>query len=142
MLGRVHPRFKTPYVAILLIGGLSIIAPFFGRPAMVWLVNAGSVGVTVAYAFVAISFLALRRREPEMHRPYRVRFGEAVGIAAFVFSIAIAVMFLPFAPAALVWPNEWLIVLGWWTLGLLLMLLAPGSGEPPPGAGSKQELTD
>ena len=136
ILGRIHPRFRTPYAAVLLIGALSVVAPFFGRPAMVWLVNAGSFGVTVAYAFVAISFLALRRREPDMPRPYRVPWGEAVAIAAFVLSIGIAIMFLPFAPAALVWPNEWLIVLGWWALGLLLMLLAPGGGEPPPGVRS------
>jgi amino acid transporter len=138
VLGRVHPRFKTPYAAVLLVGALSIVAPFFGRPAMVWLVNAGSFGVTVAYAFVAISFLVLRKREPDMPRPYRVRGGVAVGVAAFVLSIGIAIMFLPFAPAALVWPNEWLIVLGWWTLGLLLMLFAPGGGEPPPGVMSNQ----
>ena len=73
-----------------------------------------------------------------MPRPYRVRGGVAVGFAAFVLSIGIAIMFLPFAPAALVWPIEWLIVLGWWTLGLLLMLFAPGGGEPPPGVMSNQ----
>ena len=104
---------------------------------MLWLLNAGSFGVTVAYAFVAISFLALRRREPDMERPYRVAYGRTVGIAALLLSIGIALMFLPFAPAALAWPSEWLIVLGWWLLGFALMLLAPGGGEPPPGVLSK-----
>ncbi len=126
VLGRIHPRFRTPYVAVMLIGLLSVIAPFFGRPAMVWLVNAGSFGVSVAYAFVAVSFLVLRYREPLMQRPYRVPFGRLVGAAAFLLSIGIALMFMPLAPAALVWPNEWVIVLGWWILGLVLVLLTPG----------------
>ena len=68
-LAKIHPRFHTPSNAILLVGGLSIIAPFFGRSALVWLVNAGGLGIVIAYLMVAISFLVLRRKEPEMARP-------------------------------------------------------------------------
>ena len=33
----------------------------------------------IAYAMVALSFLVLRRREPDLPRPFRVRFGGLVG---------------------------------------------------------------
>ena len=70
-LGELHPRFNTPHNAVLLIGVLSVFAPLFGRPTMVWLAHAGSLGIIVAYAFVAWSFMVLRKREPEMPRPYK-----------------------------------------------------------------------
>ncbi|MEM9623392.1 MAG: amino acid permease, partial [Pseudomonadota bacterium] len=63
---RIHPRYQTPYVAIIVIGGLSIVAPLFGRTILVWLINSGSFAVTIAFAFVALAFLVLRRNEPEM----------------------------------------------------------------------------
>ena len=85
---------------------------------MVWLVNAGGFGIVIAYAFVALSFLVLRRREPEMPRPYRVPGGMIVGWMALLLSLALASLYLPFSPAALAWPAEWLILLGWSLLGI------------------------
>ena len=63
---RLHPKYKTPYVGILTIGILSMFAPLFGRTILVWLINSGSFAVTIAFVFVALSFLALRRNEPDM----------------------------------------------------------------------------
>jgi amino acid transporter len=123
-LGELHPRFNTPHKALLLIGALSVLAPLFGRPALVWLVDAGGLGIVVAYAFVAWSFLALRRNEPDMERPYRVRRGRFIGWTALVLSIGLGVLYLPGSPAALVWPQEWAIVAGWIVLGLVLVLMA------------------
>ena len=125
-LGRLHPRYNTPHNALLLIGGLSVIAPLFGRPALVWLVDAGGLGIVVAYAFVAWSFLVLRRNEPDMERPYKVRNGQAIGWIALVLSIGIGCLYLPFSPAALIWPEEWIIVLGWIVLGAILLTMARG----------------
>ncbi|NIM30358.1 MAG: amino acid permease, partial [Pseudomonas stutzeri] len=81
------------------IGLLSVLAPFFGRQTLVWLVDAGSFGVVIAYAFVALSFVVLRYREPDMARPYRVRYWRTIGISAFVLSCGIALLFMPFSPA-------------------------------------------
>lgn len=120
--GRLHPKFNTPHHAILLIGALSVIAPLFGRPAMVWLVDAGGLGIVVAYAFVALSFLVLRIREPGLERPYAVRHWRFTGITALVLSVSIAALYLPFSPAALVWPYEWAIVGAWSLLGAVLLL--------------------
>jgi amino acid transporter len=123
-LGVLHPRYNTPHRAVLLIGFFSIVAPFFGRQAMVWLVDAGSFGIIVAYAFVALSFLVLRYREPEMPRPYAVRFWKFTGFAALMLSLAIVLLFLPGSPAALIWPWEWAIVGGWILLGAVLLAAA------------------
>jgi APA family basic amino acid/polyamine antiporter len=119
-LGELHPRYHTPHKAVILIGVLSIIGPFFGRPALVWVVDAGGLGIVIAYALVATSFLVLRRREPELARPYRVPLGGVVGTLALLLSVGLGLLYLPGSPAALVWPQEWAIVLAWTLLGAAL----------------------
>lgn len=123
-LGKLHPKYNTPYNAILLIGVLSCLAPLFGRRMLVWLVDAGGLGIIIAYGLVAVSFLVLRRKEPQMDRPFKVSYGKQVGYAALLLSIGIALLYLPGSPAALVWPYEWAIFFGWVGLGALFYLWA------------------
>lgn len=118
-LSDLHPRYNTPYKAILLIGSLSMIAPFFGRPALLWLVNAGGLGISLAYILVTLSFLVLRYREPNMNRPFKVRYWRVVGFVAFFLSLGLARLYFPGSPAALLWPYEWSIIFIWIILGLI-----------------------
>jgi APA family basic amino acid/polyamine antiporter len=123
-LGRLHPRFNTPANAVILVGALAVVAPLFGRQTLVWLVDAGGFGIVIAYAMVALSFIVLRRREPEMPRPYRVMHGNIIGYAAFVLSLGMAALYLPWSPSALVWPEEWAILLCGALLGLIFFIWA------------------
>jgi len=116
-LAKLHPTYKTPANAILMIGILSSIAPFFGRPALVWLVDAGGLGIVIAYFFVALSFLTLRRKEPNMERPFKVPAGMLVGSIALIASVAMIGLYMPGSPSALL-PVEWLVFGGWMLLGL------------------------
>jgi amino acid transporter len=129
--GRLHPRFRTPGNALLFIGALSVIAPFFGRQTLVWMVDAGGLSITIAYVMVAVSFVVLRRREPDMSRPFRAPGGQATGVLAAALAIGLGALFLPGMPAALVWPYEWLILVAWWALGLLFLLRLPAVGPGP-----------
>ena len=97
---KLNPKTKAPTNAILFIGIASAIAPFFGRKMLVWIVDAGSLGVCVAYLMVSLSFLILRKKEPEMNRPYRVKHGKLVGVLAVIMSGFFTVLYivpLPFA---------------------------------------------
>lgn len=128
---RLHPRYKTPYVGILFIGALSIIAPFFGRTILVWLINTGSFSATIAFVFVAVSFLVLRRREPDMPRPFRVQQPWLVGGGAVFLSVGLLSAFLPGLPwssNALLWPDEWLTLLTWAALGGVILVRANTQG--------------
>lgn len=122
VFGRLHPRFHTPYVGIIAIGLLSCLAPLFGRTVLVWLINAGGFATIVAYFFVPIAFLALRRNEPEMNRPFRVSHPRLVGSGAIVLSLGLISAYLPGSPSALVWPYEWVTISVWTVLGILLYL--------------------
>jgi APA family basic amino acid/polyamine antiporter len=117
-LAKIHPRFRTPSNAILFVGALSLISPFFGESALVWLVNAGGLGIVIAYLMVAISFLILRRREPEMERPFRAGRGPIIGIIAVVLSLGFASQYMPGMPSGLGVP-EWIIVGIWTVVGLI-----------------------
>ncbi|KUO79050.1 MAG: amino acid permease [Desulfosporosinus sp. BRH_c37] len=123
-LAKLHPKYKTPTNAILLIGIISIIAPFFGRKTLVWLVDAGGFGIIIAYSMVALSFLVLRKKEPNMVRPFKVKHGTLVGYLAVILSLALALLYLPFSPSALVWPYEWGIFLIWMALGIVFYVYA------------------
>ncbi len=123
-LGRLHPRFNTPANAVVLVGVLAVFAPLFGRQTLVWLVDAGGLGIVIAYAMVALSFIVLRHKEPEMPRPYRVRYGTFVGYTAFLLSLGMMMLYLPGSPSALVWPHEWMILLSGALVGAVFYVWA------------------
>ena len=116
-LADLHPRYGTPFKALILLGFINCLSPWFGRPILVWLINAGSFGVIVAYVLVTISFLFLRYREPTMERPYHLRYGKPIGYLALILSLGMTSLFLPGSPAALAWPQEWGLCLLWLLLG-------------------------
>lgn len=121
---RLHAKYKTPYVAILFLGAMSIIAPFFGRVMLVWIVDAANFACCLAYGLVALSFLVLRKKRPDMPRPYRVGNGMVVGVLATIMAGFMAVMYIiPGTNCSLIW-QEWVIVGGWTFVGLFLGIRA------------------
>ncbi len=121
-LAVIHPKYKTPYRAIILIGLLAAIAPLFGRQILIWITDAAGFAVTIAYFLVAVSFLILRHREPDMHRPFKLPGGTIWGWVGIVVSIALACAYLPGSPGALVWPHEWFMLLAWFGVGSALFV--------------------
>ncbi|GBC62905.1 APC family permease [Desulfonema ishimotonii] len=123
-LAKLHPKYKTPTNAIILIGVFSTFAPLLGRKMLVWLVDAGGMTIVISYFLVSISFLVLRKREPEMPRPYKIPCGNFVGWMAVILSFGIICLYLPGFPSALVWPFEWGIIIGWTALGIVFYIWA------------------
>ncbi len=110
---------KTPEAAIILCGIACCIAPFFGRGVLVWLVDAASFGCVIAYMFVSISFCILRKKRPDMDRPYRVKAGKFVGVMAVIMAGFMTLLYIIPASfsAALIW-QEWVVVGTWLALGV------------------------
>ena len=122
IFSRLHSKYNTPYVAILFLGAISIIAPFFGRVMLVWIVDAANFACCVAYGLVALSFLVLRKTRPDMSRPFRVKNGMPIGTLATIMAGFMAVMYIiPGTNCSLIW-QEWVIVGGWILIGLFLGL--------------------
>lgn len=70
---KLHPKYQTPYAVILLIGLISFMSPLLGRRALVWLIHASALGTVVCYLMVCVSFVLLRKQEPDLERPFKIR---------------------------------------------------------------------
>jgi APA family basic amino acid/polyamine antiporter len=68
-LRRLHPRFRTPYVAIIVFGTLACVTILPGQAEFLGTVYAfgAMLGFTMAHA----SVIALRFTQPDVERPYR-----------------------------------------------------------------------
>jgi len=75
-LSAVHPRFHTPFRAIILFSGIAAVEALFaflsGRKAMDTMANMYAFGAMLAYFLASASLIALRIKEPHIPRPYRV----------------------------------------------------------------------
>src|SRR5699024_12015020 len=49
--GKLHPKYNTPHIAIIFTVAVSALAPWFGREALVWVVDMSSIGVFIAFFF-------------------------------------------------------------------------------------------
>ncbi|MGN0299361.1 MAG: APC family permease [Lachnospiraceae bacterium] len=120
---KLHPKYKTPINSLYLVGALTVLAPLAGRKMLVWIVDAGNFGCCMAYCLVSVSFLILRKTQPDMARPYKVPCYKFVGIMAVLMSGFMVVCYLvPASGSALVW-QEWLIAGGWCVLGVIFFII-------------------
>ena len=122
-LGKLHPRYKTPVNALYLIGAFSIAAPFAGRRMLVWISDAGNFGCVLAYCMVSLSFLILRRKEPDMKRPYKVKHYKVVGCLAVALSFGMLLMYVIPGSGSTLAIQEWILLGGWVALGVVFFFV-------------------
>ena len=66
---KVHPRFRTPYVSTLMIGGVAtLLSAFLPHELLIELV---AIGTLAAFVLVCISVIVLRKTHPNVPRPFR-----------------------------------------------------------------------
>ena len=117
-------KHKTPAGAIIFTGALSVVSLFFGRRMLVWVMDAGTFGCCVAYCIVAASFLRLRKTEPDLRRPFKVRNPRFAGTMAMVMSGVMVLLFVIPGSGADFSPEEWIIAGGWIALGVVYYVYA------------------
>ena len=133
VLGKSHTKFQTPYKAVLFSGVVTFLASLMGPGAMLSFVNVGSLCIVIAFFGVSYSFLTLRVKFPDLHRPYKTPGGNLLGYVGILGSLSILLlMVFPNSPVALVWPFEWGIFLTFSVLGIMLWLLSAKSRTSVP----------
>ena len=144
-VSRLEPRRRTPATAIALAGVFSVLLLLPGR--VTELANLYSFGAMLSFTIAHVSIIALRYREPDMERPFRVPLnvrirGRPVPLPSVIGGAATFTTWL-----VVVANQELARIVGFsWMLGGLLVFLlyrrlaaergtAPSAG-PPPGEPS------
>jgi len=122
-LRQVHPRYRTPYIAIMVFAAVAIVTLVPGKTE--FLATMYSFGAMLSFTVAHVSVIQLRRALSEQERPWRPRlnvraFGFLVPITAVLgglgtFSAWIVVMALN--------PRTLAVGTGWMALGILVYVL-------------------
>ena len=83
--GKVHLRFRTPYVSTILVG--IFVAVFAALVPIGILGELVSIGTLLAFVIVCAAVVILRRRHPEIPRPFKTPWVPAVPILGIVVSV-------------------------------------------------------
>ena len=87
VLTRIHPRFRTPAVAIVFIGALSLLLALTG--SFVQLALLSVVARLVTYISTAVAVVVLQRRHGDREGALRLPGGALIPIAATVLSLGL-----------------------------------------------------
>lgn len=97
--------------AIIFISVVSLIAPWFGRTVIIWIVDMASLGASIAYMYV--SYIAMRKA-----RNFKSNIMSLLGTS--ISLLFILLLLIPMSPASL--GKESLIALGIWiVLGFIFL---------------------
>ena len=143
VFGKLHPRFRTPYVGTILTG--IICALVAGALPISLLGELVSIGTLLAFVIVCGGVWYLRVKEPNRERPFRTPMVPLVPILGILVCFAM-MAFLPL--------DTWLRLIVWMAIGIVLYFFygrhhsvlgraelagggprGPGSPGGPTGAG-------
>jgi amino acid transporter len=109
---RLHPKFKTPYTAIAVVGVIVLFFTLSGEVESV--AHLANFCFLFALILVNLSVIMLRKKEPRLKRPFKLPWHPLIPLLA----IACNVLILAFMS-----PHTYLLGAGWLGLGSLVYLV-------------------
>ncbi len=131
--GRVMPAIfakqnkngiPVPGLVVCLI--LSLVGPFLGANMIDSITCFSAAAFVLSWALTCWSLIMLRKKEPNLNRPYKIPGGLAMaGFAAIVATVVLICMFIPASPFY-VGAQAVKMFIGWLVIGLILYLASSG----------------
>lgn len=110
--GDIHPKFHTPYKAIIFTICIVLLTPFAGRAVVGWIVDMSSVGTAIAYLFTCLTAIKVLKNANSSMSPVLCSW-----IGAITSVVCIALLLFPNSPAYISAPSRWIMVI-WIVMGI------------------------
>ena len=107
---KLDSKYHVPRLGILFMMVLAVIAPFFGRQVLSWLVDMTAVGADLGFLYATAAAFVTARREG--NKKQMVISGIGTSFALFF----ILLLVLPFSPGFLS-PQAWIFLAVWVVIG-------------------------
>ena len=131
--GKLHPKHRTPKNAIIFIMIISLIAPWFGREVLNWIVDMTSVCAALAFAYTTSAAAKIAYR----HGQKAQMVTGIVGCVLALFFLSLLV--IPGMPGFLSLQSR--IVLGIWVgMGVVFYIIMRKKYNASPEFGGDSEL--
>lgn len=117
----LHPKYNTPYKAIIFIIVLALISPWAGRTALQWIVDMSSTGVSVAYFVTCLSAFKLFSYDKKGPN-YNPKYKTFALLGAMIGLVFLGLLLIPGSPASLS-IESYIALLAWTILGLIFFVI-------------------
>jgi basic amino acid/polyamine antiporter, APA family len=121
-LRQLHPRFRTPWIGILLFGGAAIVTLLPGQAEFLGYMYA--FGAMLSFTIAHLAVIRLRRTQPDAERPYRgpgnVRIGDRdIPLFAVFGGLGTSIAFVV---TVVLHPEVAAAGFGWLAIGMLVYI--------------------
>jgi amino acid transporter len=124
---KLHPKYNTPYVGIIFTVVIALLAPWFGRDVLLWVVDMSSIGVSIAYFYTSYTAFTLfkwsqdKTFDPAKHvvSPVKKVFALIGALASLTF---MGLLLIPISPAFLGVESRIALII-WIGLGFVFYLV-------------------
>ena len=117
--GQLHEKYKTPAHAIIFILLIALIAPFFGRTALGWIVDMSSIGAAIGYGYTSLAAFKYAKKEKNA--------GIIItGIVGSIMALAFIVLLLVPIPMfnCSLGKESYISLIAWVMIGIVFFLAA------------------
>ncbi|MFD2189508.1 APC family permease [Pistricoccus aurantiacus] len=124
VFGQLHSTYRTPTAGIVFTCAVCLLAPWFGREVLLWIVDMAATGVAIAYFYCcAAAYKCFKWSKSGKGKDYEggvSPFKKTLSLLGALSSLSfLGLLLIPGSPGALSMPS-WIALLVWGALGGIL----------------------